>query len=128
MQLSSIDHTFAIDTLKLRNEITTHLKDLFENENIIKVFHGCNNDILWLITNFGIFTKNIFDTGRAYQVFSKYILNKTFKVNNMPSLLYLSKIILQIELDKSYQKSDWRIRPLTKSKIINIKKLNNIHI
>ncbi len=90
------------------------MKDIFESENIIKIFHGCDNDIVWLITNFEIFTRNIFDTGRAFIILQNFILNnKTFK--NLPSLSYLSKFFLNTEIDKSYQKSDWRIRPLTKS-------------
>jgi ankyrin repeat protein len=117
LQISSLDETFAIDTLKLRSEITNYLKPIFENEKIIKIFHGCDNDIVWLITNFQIFTKNIFDTGRAYLVFQKFILNKSFKFSNLPSLNFLSRFFLQMEIDKSYQKSDWRIRPLTQSKI-----------
>lgn len=118
LQISSFDETFAIDTLKLRGEITHYLKPVFESEKIIKIFHGCDNDIVWLITNFEIFTKNIFDTGRAYLVFQRFILNKSFKFSNLPSLNFLSKFFLQMEIDKSYQKSDWRIRPLTQSKII----------
>ena len=56
------------------------------------------------------------DTGRTYLVFEKFIVNKSFKINQLPSLNKLSKIFLNHEMDKSYQKSDWRIRPLTKSK------------
>ena len=114
MQISTLEKSYAIDALILRKEITSYLKGIFESENIIKIFHGCDNDIVWLITNFEIFTRNIFDTGRAFITFQNFILsNKTFK--NLPSLNYLSKFFLHTELDKSYQKSDWRIRPLTKS-------------
>lgn len=116
IQIATPDKTFAIDSLVLHKLIAQYLKPVFENSDIVKVLHGCDNDIVWLVTNFGIWTKNIFDTGRAYLVFSKHLLNRTFKVNNLPSLTFLSKCFLQVELDKSYQKCDWRIRPLTKSK------------
>lgn len=117
LQISTLEKSFAIDTLHLRKEITTYLKEIFENDNIIKIFHGCDNDLVWLVTNFEIFTKNIFDTGRAFLVFQKYILNKAFKSTNLPSLNYLSKLFMNLKIDKSYQKSDWRIRPLTASKL-----------
>ena len=69
----------------------------------------------FLISNFQIYTRNFIDTGRTYLVFQMYILNKGFKPGHLPSLNYLSKLFLNLEIDKSYQKSDWRIRPLTKS-------------
>ena len=93
------------------------MKPLFENEKIVKIFHGCDNDIEWLVNNFEIYTRNVFDTARAFLAFQRIILNnKFFKNVNLPSLGYLSKFFLLVELDKSYQRSDWRIRPLTKSK------------
>jgi len=98
-----------------QNSIREEIKSLFEDEKILKIFHGCDNDLNYLISNYQIFTKNFIDTGRTYLAFQKMILNKSFKVAHLPSLSYLSKIILNYEIDKSYQKADWRIRPLTKS-------------
>ena len=113
IQISSMKETYTIDTLKLRNEITKYIKPIFENENIIKIFHGCENDLFWLLSNFEITTKNIFDTARAFNIFQTIILKKTFKIENLPSLYHLVKFFFGVKLDKSYQKSDWRIRPLT---------------
>ncbi len=113
IQISSMKETYTIDSLKLRNEIIKYIKPIFEDENIIKIFHGCENDLFWLLSNFEITTKNIFDTARAFNIFQTIILKKTFKIENLPSLYHLVKFFLNVKLDKSYQKSDWRIRPLT---------------
>lgn len=115
IQISSMNCSYAIDCLKLRSEITKHLKGIFENEKIIKVFHGCDNDLFWILGNFDIFTKNIYDTARAFIVYQNVILNKTFKIDNLPSLYYLVKFFFNVKLDKSYQKSNWKIRPLTRN-------------
>ena len=113
IQISSMKKTYAIDSLKLRNEIIKYIKPIFENENIVKIFHGCDNDLFWLLTNFEITTKNIFDTARAFNEFQTIILRKTFKIENLSSLYHLVKFFLNVKLDKSYQRSNWRIRPLT---------------
>ena len=89
------------------------LKFIFENEEIIKIFHGCDNDFLFILSNFNIFTKNIFDTERAFLLYQNLLLNKQTKNENLQSLNYLVKFFFNVKLDKSYQKSDWRIRPLT---------------
>jgi ribonuclease D len=79
---------------------------------VLKIFHGCDNDLVWLIRNFEIYTRNIFDTARAFVSFQKVIIHG-FKFSNLSSLGYLIKFFFNTELDKSYQRSDWRIRPLT---------------
>jgi hypothetical protein len=113
IQISSIKKTYVIDTLKLHNLIENKLKFIFENEEIIKIFHGCDNDFLFILSNFNIFTKNIFDTERAFLLYQNLLLNKQTKNENLQSLNYLVKFFFNVKLDKSYQKSDWRIRPLT---------------
>ena len=113
IQISSIKKTYVIDTLKLHNLIEKKLKFIFENEEIIKIFHGCDNDFLFILSNFNIFTKNIFDTERAFLLYQNLLLNKQTKNENLQSLNYLVKFFFNVKLDKSYQKSDWRIRPLT---------------
>lgn len=117
MQISSFTKSIIIDCLKLSKVINKYCKEIFEDNNIVKVFHGFDNDLTYLITNFNIFPRNIFDTAKAYLVFEKYILNnKKFNVLQCPSLGYLNRHLLKVEVDKSFQKADWRLRPLTKSK------------
>ena len=113
IQISSMSKTYVIDSLKLHNLIKKYLGDIFENENILKIFHGCDNDLFWILTNFEIKTTNIYDTSRSFIVYQELILNKTFKNGNYPSLYYLVVFFLGVKLNKSYQTSNWRIRPLT---------------
>ena len=115
IQISTFSCSYVIDTLQLHKYINQYLKPILESNSILKIFHGCDSDIFWLLSNFNIFTQNIYDTARSFQVFQNVILNKTFKQENLPSLYYLTKFFLNVKLDKSYQKSNWKIRPFTKS-------------
>jgi len=57
--------TYLIDTLALakdqiRSTLGTHV---FENEQIVKVLHGClSSDVWWLARDFGIRINKVFDT------------------------------------------------------------------
>ena len=115
IQISTFSCSYVIDTLQLHKYINQYLKPILESNSILKIFHGCDSDIFWLLSNFNIFTQNIYDTARSFQVFQNVILHKTFKQENLPSLYYLIKFFLNVKLDKSYQKSNWKIRPFTKS-------------
>ena len=113
IQISSMRKTYVVDSLKLHNLIKKYLGDILENENIIKVFHSCDNDLFWILSNFDVKTTNIYDTSRAFAVFQELILNKTFKNANYVSLYHLVVFFLNIKLNKSYQTSNWKLRPLT---------------
>ena len=113
IQISSMTKTYVIDSLKLHNLIKKYLGDIFENEKILKIFHGCDNDLFWILSNFEIKTNNIYDTSRSFVVYQESILNKSFKNGSFPSLYYLVVFFLGVKLNKSYQTSNWKIRPLT---------------
>ena len=113
IQISSLKKTYVIDTLKLHHLIKKYLGDIFESDNILKIFHGCDNDLFWILSNFEIKTSNIYDTSRSFVVYQELILNKTFKNGNFPSLYYLVVFFLGVKLNKRYQTSNWKIRPLT---------------
>ena len=113
IQISSMSKSYVIDSLKLHNLIKKYLGDIFESDNILKIFHGCDNDLLWILSNFEIKTNNIYDTSRSFIVYQELILNKSFKNGNYPSLYYLVVFFLGVKLNKTYQTSNWRIRPLT---------------
>ena len=38
------------------------LNEIFADPNIVKVFHGSRNDMLWLQRDFGVYVVNLFDT------------------------------------------------------------------
>ena len=115
IQISTFSKSYVIDSLKLHNLIKKYLGNIFENENILKIFHGCNNDLSWIFSNFEIRTNNIYDTSESFVVFQELILNKTFKNGNHPSLYYLVVFFLGVKLNKIYQTSNWKIRPLTEA-------------
>ncbi|KAL4494067.1 hypothetical protein ABPG72_016023 [Tetrahymena utriculariae] len=105
IQISTVNMDFMIDAMALRSQLNELLnKSLFLNKNKIKILHGCENDIKWLKNDFDIDIVNLFDTMFAEMI----IKNK----QQSYSLKNLSQDYLGVELDKSYQISDWRIRPL----------------
>jgi exosome complex exonuclease RRP6 len=75
---------------------------VFTNPKIVKVFHGADSDIIWLQRDFGVYVVNLFDTGQASRILSK----ESF------ALSYLLLAYCRIVANKTYQLSDWRIRPL----------------
>jgi len=106
MQISTIKQDYIVDTIKLHQLIFAYLGPIFISQDIVKVFHGCESDLKWLKANFNIDVVNLFDTGRALM-----LLNNV----DLPySLTYLTSEYLGFALDKSYQKADWRVRPLPK--------------
>jgi len=106
LQISSIKEDYLIDCLKLHPWINKYLQPVFEADSLLKVFHGCDGDLKWLKSNFDIDVVNLFDTSKAQML-----------LTNDPVSLGLSTLtqqFLNFELDKSYQKADWRVRPLPK--------------
>ena len=106
LQISTIEKDYIVDAIYLRQEIALYLKEIFEDFSKIKIFHGCDIDLQWLKVDFNIEVMNLFDTGRAFMVINSD--------KNAISLAKLAKIYLNFELDKSFQKSFWAIRPLPK--------------
>lgn len=80
-----------------------HLLPVFTSPDVVKVFHGCDHDILWLQRDFGLYIVNCFDTYHAAKLLRYPAL----------SLAHLLKYYCGIILNKKYQLADWRIRPLT---------------
>ncbi|XP_015601250.1 exosome component 10 [Cephus cinctus] len=101
MQISTKDTDYIIDTLTLRSELH-QLNEILTNPKILKVFHGADQDILWLQRDLSLYIVNMFDTYRAA------------KQLNLPylSLAYLLKTYCGLDPNKHFQLADWRIRPL----------------
>ena len=72
----------------------------FKGVFLCQVFHGAQSDIEWLQRDFGLYVVNMFDTGQAARVLNlaRY------------SLAHLLQVYCQVEADKQFQLSDWRIR------------------
>ena len=99
--------------IKFDNEFTLkdskNLKKLLEDKNHKKIFHYARFDMAILKENLNIKVKNIFCT----KVASK--LTRTYSSKH--GLKDLVKEILEIELDKNEQTSDWSRKKLSKKQI-----------
>ncbi|CAD8157141.1 unnamed protein product [Paramecium pentaurelia] len=109
IQLSTVDMDYIIDIMKLRPICNKYLTPIFENQHLLKVFHGCEVDLRVLFSDLKIIVKNILDTSKIDMAL--------IKSPNAQSLEKLCKQYLNIYLDKLYQTSDWRIRPLPQQMI-----------
>eukprot|EP01022_Parablepharisma_sp_SALTPOND_P019924 TRINITY_DN349_c0_g1_i1.p2 TRINITY_DN349_c0_g1~~TRINITY_DN349_c0_g1_i1.p2 ORF type:complete len:724 (-),score=92.43 TRINITY_DN349_c0_g1_i1:6739-8910(-) len=114
IQISTTDRTYLIDTLSIPREVVKRcLQPIFENTQIIKVFHDCRSDLLWLQRDFnGMLCINIFDTQ-----FMAHRLKK-FKFLGLEKLWkHYCNYIMSSDSKKQYQTSDWTSRPLTKDQL-----------
>ncbi|CAJ2672032.1 unnamed protein product [Trifolium pratense] len=102
MQISTRTEDFIVDTLKLRDHVGTHLREVFKDPTKKKVLHGADRDIVWLQRDFGIYVCNMFDTGQASRV---------LKMERY-SLQHLLQHFCGVTANKEYQNADWRARPL----------------
>ncbi|XP_073115573.1 protein RRP6-like 3 isoform X2 [Elaeis guineensis] len=102
MQISIEREDFLIDTIAL-HDVMGILRPVFADPSICKVFHGADNDVLWLQRDFHIYVVNMFDTAKACE-----ILSKPHK-----SLAYLLETYCGVSTDKTLQREDWRVRPLS---------------
>lgn len=75
---------------------------------MLKVFHGADSDVEWLQRDLSIYVVNMFDTHQAAKRLGLARL----------SLAFLIKHYCDLELDKTFQLADWRIRPLPEELIL----------
>jgi ribonuclease D len=106
MQLSTREKDWVIDTIALRSDLY-RLNCVFTAPHVVKVMHGCRNDVLWLQKDLGLYLVNVFDT---------YFASKLLAFPHL-SLKYLLKRYVQVEADKQYQMCDWRQRPLSREQL-----------
>eukprot|EP00850_Spirogloea_muscicola_P021418 SM000248S08311 [mRNA] locus=s248:1295:8491:- [translate_table: standard] len=102
LQISIPGWDFLVDTIRLHDDIPL-LRPIFADPMITKVFHGADNDVLWLQRDFQIYVVSLFDTARACDVLGK----------PQRSLAFLLRQYCGINTEKRYQKSDWTRRPLS---------------
>ncbi|CAL5083207.1 unnamed protein product [Urochloa decumbens] len=102
MQISTQKEDYLIDTIAL-HDVMAILRPVFANPSICKIFHGADNDVLWLQRDFHIYVVNMFDTAKACEILSK----------PQKSLAYLLEVYCEVTTDKTMQREDWRLRPLT---------------
>ncbi|KAK4741810.1 hypothetical protein SAY87_025398 [Trapa incisa] len=101
MQISTQEQDYLIDTIALHDSMSI-LRPVFSNPSICKVFHGADNDVLWLQRDFHIYVVNLFDTAKACDVLLK----------PQRSLAFLLETYCGVTTNKLFQREDWRQRPL----------------
>ncbi|CAA7049550.1 unnamed protein product [Microthlaspi erraticum] len=102
IQISTQEEDFLVDTIALHDAMSV-LRPVFSDPNICKVFHGADNDVIWLQRDFHIYVVNMFDTAKACEVLSK----------PQRSLAYLLETVCGVATNKLLQREDWRQRPLS---------------
>jgi ribonuclease D len=79
------------------------LKPVFENPDVLKIFHGADYDIRSLFRDFGFCVGPIFDTELASR----------FLGNRHSGLDAVLQERFDVQVDKRFQKKDWSKRPLS---------------
>ncbi|KAJ1404317.1 Ribonuclease H-like superfamily [Sesbania bispinosa] len=102
VQISTQQKDYLVDTVAVHDSMEI-LRPVFANPSICKVFHGADNDVLWLQRDFHIYVVNLFDTSKACEVLSK----------QQKSLAYLLETYCGVITNKLLQREDWRQRPLS---------------
>ncbi|KAH8383565.1 hypothetical protein KR009_009318, partial [Drosophila setifemur] len=101
VQMSTRSKDYIFDTLILRDEM--HVLNLvLTDPKKLKILHGADLDVEWLQRDLSLYIVNMFDTHRAAKALNMARL----------SLAFLLKHYLDLDVDKSLQLADWRMRPL----------------
>ncbi|KAA8526511.1 hypothetical protein F0562_008286 [Nyssa sinensis] len=106
IQISTQREDYLVDTIAL-HDVMGILRPVFANPGICKVFHGADNDVLWLQRDFHIYVVNLFDIAKACEVLSK----------PQKSLAYLLETYCGVATNKLLQREDWRQRPLSQEMV-----------
>lgn len=100
IQFSDLEGDIIVDTLAVSD--MSPLKPIFEDPDIVKIFHGSDYDVVCLRRDFDYNTANLFDTLIAAQ----------FLGMDRLGLADLIGYFFGVPLDKQYQRHDWSSRPL----------------
>lgn len=102
IQIATEKENYLIDPLQI-NDLSS-LKNILENEKIVKIFHAATYDVKILFQEINAKTNHIFDT----QLASEFL-----GLKQQPSLNDVLSWLSFAELDKSAKLSDWCKRPLS---------------
>lgn len=93
------------------NSLLAPVVDLINDERVLKIAHNAKFEIKWFIHHLGANPKSFYDTMLASQIIA------AGNVSAGHSLEDVAYTFAGIELDKTEQKSDWGVRPLSSSQI-----------
>ena len=105
LQFSTEENDYVVDPLVV--EDLSPLADIFRSEQITKIFHAAEYDVICLKRDYGFEINNLFDTMLASRVAGIKTLG-------------LGKILQEyfhVKAQKKYQRANWGKRPLTSEMI-----------
>ena len=106
IQISTNKKIFLIDCLKINS--LHKLRSIFEDKDIMKVFHAVRSDVTVLSNSANLKVLNCFDI----QIAEKYLSDSDLKSYSKIVFKYL-----KLRLDKSETNSNWLRRPFSKNQI-----------
>lgn len=106
IQINDGRHCWLVDPLAV--EDLSPLTAVFENPDIVKVFHSCSEDLEVLQHSIGCMLHPVFDTQVAAAI-AGYGYSKSYAA--------LVDEILDIHVEKGETRSDWLQRPLSESQL-----------
>lgn len=109
VQVFDGESVFIIDSVALNHKIEPLLR-IFENEQLVKIFHSSWNDLMVLSEVYNCHLKNVTDTSILYRMLGHS--------ENSISLKNLIKHYLDVDMEKGEQSSNWIARPLSDSQIL----------
>ena len=109
VQLSSGDGHTHIVQIEKNQKKAQNLTRLLQNENILKLFHFGRFDIAILYSTFGHLTSPVYCTKIASKIARTY--------TDRHGLKNLLTELLEIDISKQQQSSDWGAKTLTKAQI-----------
>ena len=109
VQLSSGDGHTHIVQIEKNQKKAKNLTSLLQNENILKLFHFGRFDIAILYSTFGLLASPVYCTKIASKIARTY--------TDRHGLKNLLTELLEIDISKQQQSSDWGAKTLTKAQI-----------
>eukprot|EP01048_Picozoa_sp_COSAG05_P020484 COSAG05_NODE_3489_length_2030_cov_1.288969_2_plen_394_part_00 len=106
LQISTAEHgNFLVDALAVREALRERFNEVSANPAVLKIMHGCEDDVKCLQRDFGAHLVNVFDTQVAAIVLKR-------RCCNQPNFNDLLQETLGLQLDKTQRAEDWSQRPL----------------
>jgi len=103
VQFSITQGDYLVDPLAVGKEEMQQLASIFAAENIEKIFHAAEYDLICLSRDFGFRFVNLFDTMWAASVVG-------WEEIGLGDIL---ERLFHVKVDKRYQRADWGKRPLS---------------
>lgn len=101
IQISTTDKDYLVDPLKIQD--LSPLNEIFKDDQIEKIFHAAEYDLICLKRDYDFEVNHIFDTMIASRILGK-------KAIGLSALL---ETYFQVNVNKKYQRANWGIRPLS---------------